>query len=223
MEHQKEIWRTVRWSLVLGAFVLIAWLGVRFFQDSARSTASGIERGLDKILGALTNSDTRIVEGRAEVVERNEIAELALLELRMSATRSYENQAFILKYVSAGTKQLIIRGDYRVTAGYRLKPGVSLQVVDGTPVANFPEPEILGVELIDFQVLNEKDGWWNGVTAEDRAKVLRELRLQMRSEAEKSGALDVVEATLRTRMKDLIGADQVRIEHGTEKESTAAD
>ena len=35
----------------------------------------------------------------------------------------------------------------------------------------------------------------------------------MRMEAEKSGVLDVVDAALRTRMKDLIGSDHVRIEH----------
>ena len=38
----------------------------------------------------------------------------------------------------------------------------------------------------------------------------------MRAEAEKSGVLDVVDAALRTRMKDLIGSEQVRIERKTE-------
>jgi len=212
MTDRSELWKTVRWVSLLATIVGIGFLAVHLVERSIHGTASGVERGLDKILGALTNSDTRIVEGRAEVVERNEISELALLELRMSATRSYENEAFILKYVSAGTKQLIVRGDYRVTAGYRLRPGVSLRVEDGVPVANFPEPEVLGVELIDYQVLNSKNGWWNGITEKDRAMVLRELKQQMRLEAEKSGVLDVVEASLRTRMKDLVGSDEVRIE-----------
>ena len=69
----------------------------------------------------------------------------------MSATRSFENETYVLKYLPAGTKQLIVRGDYRITAGYRLEPGVSLSVEDGIPVARFPDAEILGVELIDFQ------------------------------------------------------------------------
>lgn len=222
MSHHLEIWKTVRWLAFLTAVVLLAVLGFRGFQKTVGGTASGLERGLDKVLGALTNSDTTIVEGRAEVVEKNEISELSLLELRMSATRSYENETFILKYLSAGTKKLIIRGDYRVTAGYRLEPGVSLQIVDGVPVARFPEPTILGVELIDFEVLSEKDGWWNGVTAGDRATLLRELRQQMRREAARSGALDLVDATLRTRIKDLIGVPDVRIEHGLEARDTQA-
>lgn len=212
MSHHAEIWKTVRRVALLAAVVLLAVLALKGWNDSVRSTAGGLERGLDKVLGALTNSDTRIVEGRAEVVARNEISELSLLELRMAATRSFENEGYILKYLPAGTKKLIIRGEYRVTAGYRLKPGVSLQVEDGVPVARFPEPEILGVELIDFEVLSEKDGWWNSVTAADRATLLRELRQQMRLEAAKSGALDLVDATLRTRLKDLIAAPEVRIE-----------
>ncbi len=221
MSHHPEIWKTVRWIALLAALLLVAFFGFRAFDRSVNHTASGLERGLDKVLNALTGSDTRVVEGRAEVVARNEINELSLLELRMSATRRYENQAYILKYVSAGTKTLIIRGDYRITAGYRLEPGVSLQVEDGVLIARFPEPVILGVELIDFEVLSEEDGWWNNVTAEDRATLLRELRQQMRREAMESGALDLVDGTLESRMKQLVGAPEVRIERPSDDEAAA--
>ena len=212
MSHHAEIWKTVRWISVLAALIILAFIALGLVQRSMQSTSSGIERGLDKVLQALTNSDTRIVEGRAEVVEQNEISELALLELKMNATRRFENEGFVLKYLSTGTKQLILRGHYRVTAGYRLEPGVSLRINDGVPTATFPEPEILSVELIDFETLNEKDGWFNQVTPQDRSKLLRELRQQMRKEAEKSGILDIVEATMKTRMSDLLDVQEVKIE-----------
>lgn len=211
-DHQSEVWKTLRWVALLATLVAICLIGVKMAERSVGKATTG----LDKILGALTNdSQTRIVEGRAEIVEKNEISELSLLELRMSATRSFENETYVLKYLPAGTKQLIVRGDYRITAGYRLEPGVSLAIEKGVPVARFPDAEILGVELIDFSILSEKDGWANSITAEDRATLLRELRQQMRTEAEKSGVLDVVDAALRTRMKDLIGSEQVRIERKT--------
>ncbi|MGE9269501.1 MAG: DUF4230 domain-containing protein, partial [Verrucomicrobiales bacterium] len=124
----------------------------------------------------------------------------------------FENDRYILKYLPTGTKQLIVQGHYRVTAGYRLEPGVSLHVVDNVPVARFPDPQILGVELIDFEILSEKDGWANDITASDRAVLLRELREQMRREAEKSGILDMVESTLSTRLRDLLRSPGVRIE-----------
>lgn len=198
----------MRWVALLAAVLLLAWLGIRFAERGIGTTTSGLE----KVLGAITGSDTRIIEGRAEITETAEIAELSLLEMKMTATRSFENEAYVLRYLPAGTKKLIVEGRYRVTAGYKLKPGISLRMENGAPVARFPEPEILSVELIDYKPLSEKDGWANDVTPEDRARLLRELRQQMRQEAQRSGMLDMVEASLRTRLRDLLGGGDVKIE-----------
>ena len=211
MTAHPELWKTVRWIALLAAVLLLAWFGVRFVERGIGSTTSGLE----KVLGAITHSDTRIVEGRAEITETAEIAELSLLEMKMTATRSFENEAYVLRYLPAGTKKLIVAGQYRVTAGYKLEPGISLRMENGVPVAKFPEPEILSVELIDYRPLSEKDGWANDVTPEDRAQLLRELRQQMRQEAQRSGMLDMVEASLRTRLKDLLGSGDVRVERET--------
>ena len=212
MSAHPELWKTLRWVSLMIALMVLAWFGMRTFERGVGGTVGSLE----KVLGAITHTDTRIVEGRAEIAEKVEISELALTEMKMSATRSFESETFVLKYLPAGTKRLIVRGQYRVTAGYKLKPGVSLQMQSGVPVARFPEPEILSVELIDYQPLSEKDGWANEVTPEDRAQLLRELRQQMRIEAEKSGVLDIVESTLRTRLKDLLGAGDVRVERAAE-------
>lgn len=214
MSNHPELWKTLRWIALLAAMLLLALMGVRFMDRSVKGTSDGI----DKVLSALTNADTRITEGRAEIVSQTDISELALLELRMSATRRFENESYVLKYLPTGTKHLIAQGHYRITAGYKLEPGVSLRVENGTPIASFPEPEILGVELIDFEILSEKDGWANNITPADRATLLRELRQQMRVEAEKSGVLDLVETTLATRMRDLLAAQSVKIER-TDSES----
>ncbi len=208
MSAHPELWKTVRWVSVLAALLALAWFGLKIVERGMGTTVGGLE----KVLGAITSSDTRIVEGRAEITQTTQISELALTEMKMSATRTFENEAFVLKYLPAGTKRLIIRGDYRVKAGYKLEPGVSLRMEDGVPVARFPEPEILSVELLDFQQLNEKDGWMNEVTAQDREQVIRELTIQMRQEAQRSGVLDMVESTLRTRLRDLLGAGEVKIE-----------
>lgn len=208
MSAHPELWKTVRWVSVLAALLALAWFGLKIVERGMGTTVGGLE----KVLGAITSSDTRIVEGRAEITQTTQISELALTEMKMSATRTFENEAFVLKYLPAGTKRLIIRGDYRVKAGYKLEPGVSLRMEDGVPVARFPEPEILSVELLDFQQLNEKDGWMNEVTPQDREQVIRELTIQMRQEAQRSGVLDMVESTLRTRLRDLLGAGEVKIE-----------
>lgn len=213
MAHH-EIWKTVRWLAFLACLVILGVLASRFVERGVQGTADGFDRGLDKVLSTITRADTRIVEGRAELQSRNEISELALVELRMSATRRFENETYILRYLPGGTKQLIVQGNYRITAGYRLEPGVSLRLDNGVPVARFPEPEILGIELLDYHILSEKDGWANDITPADRSNLLRDLRGQMRAEAAKSGVLDMTDATLRTRLRDLIGAEDIRLEHG---------
>lgn len=212
MDHHAEMWRTAR-----RVFTALAVIGGLYFlvvapiERALRGTQASVERGLEKVLAAVTNRDTRIVEGRAEITESKEISELSLLQLRMSATRTIEKSEN-LSILPLGTKKLVVRGHYQVKGGYRLKNGVSLQMENGRPVARFPQPEILSVELIDFDVLSEDDGWLNKVQPGDRAQILRELRDQMREEAEKSGMLDVVESSLRTRLRDLLAADTVQVQ-----------
>ena len=206
------MWRTLRRLVTVVAIIGGAWfLAVRPIERALSSTRASVERGLKEVLGAITNTDTRVVEGRAEVVETAEIAELSLLEMRMSATRTIEKTESF-SGLPLGTKKLIVRGHYTVKGGYRLKDGVSLRMENDKPVARFPKPEVLSVELIDFDVLSEDSGWLNKIQPADRAQILRELRNQMREEAEHSGLLDTVESSLRTRLRDLLGVPSVTVE-----------
>ncbi len=213
MPHRVEMWKTLRRVLTLaGVIAGLYFLIVSPIGKSISGTRASVERSLDKVLQAVTNSDTHIVEGRAEIVETTEISELSLLEMRMSATRTIERSESAFSVLPLGTKKLIVRGHYQVKGGYRLKPGISLRLDKNGAVANFPKPEILSVELIDFDVLNEESGWLNKVQPADRAQILRELRNQMREEAQRSGMLETVESTLRTRLRDLMGVDAVTVE-----------
>jgi hypothetical protein len=212
MQHRVEMWKTLRRVLTLGAIFCGAYfLILRPVERALSGTKASIEQSLRQVLGAITNTDTRIVEGRAEIVGTAEISELSLLEIRMSATRAIEKSETMYN-VPLGTKKLIVRGHYAVKGGYRLKDGVSLSMENGRPVARFPKPEVLSVELIDFDMLSEDSGWLNKVQPADRAQILRELREQMRGEAEQSGLLDTVEISLRTRLRDLLGVNDVTVE-----------
>lgn len=213
MQQRSEMWKTLRRALTLAAVIGGAYfLAVRPIERALSGTKSSFERGLAQVLGAITNTDTRVVEGRAEIVETAEVSELSLLQMRMSATRTIEKSEELSGIIPLGTKKLIVRGHYTVKGGYRLKDGVSLRMENGKPVASFPKPEVLSVELIDYDVLTEDDGWLNKVQPADRAQILRELRNQMRREAEESGLLDTVESSLRTRLRDLLGVESVTVE-----------
>jgi hypothetical protein len=213
MEHRIEMWKTVRRTVTAVALVAgLYFLVVAPLERAISGTKASVEQGLQQVLGAITNRDTRVVEGRAEIVQTAEISELSLLDMRMSATRTIEKSEEFSGIIPLGTKRLIVRGYYQVKAGYRLKDGISLRMENGKPVARFPKPEILSVELIDFDVLSEDSGLLNRVQPADRAQILRELREQMRQAAETSGMLDTVESTLRTRLRDLLGAESVSVE-----------
>ncbi len=206
-----EMWKTVRRAVTLVAIIAGGWfLVVLPVEKALNATRGDVSRGLKEVLEAITQSSTRVVEGRAEIVETTEISELALMEMRMSATRTIE-KSDSYAFLPLGTKKLIVRGYYRVKGGYRLKDGISLAMENGKPVARFPKPEILSVELIDFDVLSEDSGWMNKVQPADRAQILRELRQQMRTEAEQSGMLDTVDSALRTRLRDLLGNEDVSV------------
>lgn len=205
------------WKTLRRAVTLLAILGGGYFlivkpiENALASMQTTATHSLREVLGAITNTSTHIVEGRAEIVETSEISELSLLEMRMSATRTIEKSENF-SFIPLGTKKLIVRGSYSVKGGYRLKNGISLGLEHGKTVARFPKPEVLSVELIDFEVLSEDSGWMNKIQPSDRAQILRELRKQMQSEAEQSGMLTTVEATLRTRLRDLLGTDDVTVQ-----------
>jgi hypothetical protein len=212
MQDRVEMWKTLRQLVTVTAIIGGAYfLVVRPIEHALTGTKISMEHGLKEVLAAITNRDTRVVEGKAEIVGSSEISEISLLEMRMNATRTIEKSASF-SGVPLGTKKLIVRGHFRVKGGYRLENGISLKMENGQVVARFPKPEILSVELLDYEVLSEDSGWMNRIQPADRAQILRELREQMRAEAENSGMLDSISATLHTRLRDLIGAKNVRIE-----------
>lgn len=215
MPHQEEMWRTIRRLITAAAIIGGLWMLVVIpIERTLGKANTQVNRSLDKVLSAITHSSSRVVEGRAEITKSTEISELSLLEMRMNATRTFERGDHFLA-LPLGTKKLIVRGYYKVQGGYQLKPGVSLRIENGKAIAKFPRAKILSVELLDFEVLSEEDGWFNKIEPEDRAQILRELRQQMKIEASQSGMLKTVEATLETRLKDLLGVDSVTIEQET--------
>lgn len=116
MDHRVEMWKTLRWVVTLVLLVGLSGYSLWRFERWASGTQSSIERGLEKVLGAVTNTETRIVEGRAETVESSEVSELALLKMRMSATRTIEKSENF-SGIPLGTKRLIVRGYYDVKGG----------------------------------------------------------------------------------------------------------
>lgn len=195
---------------MLGAAIFSAWFLVL---KPIERTRDAVTARAGDILERITARKTHIVEGRAEILQSKEVSELALLELRMSATRTIEKTEHLADLFPLGTKKLVVRGHFRVKGGYRLGEDVSLQLRSDKLIARFPRPEILSIELLDYETLAEESGWLNRIQPADREQILRELREQMEKEALASGMLDTIEESLETRLKDLTGNVPVELLH----------
>jgi len=200
----------MRLVIVLGAAIFALWFLV---VKPIERTRDAVTARAGEILERITARKTHIVEGRAEILGSKEVSELALLELRMSATRTIEKTEHLADLFPLGTKKLVVRGHYRVKGGYRLGDDVSLQLGKNKVIARFPKPEILSVELLDYETLAEESGWLNRIQPADREQILRELREQMEKEALASGMLDTIEESLETRLEDLSGDVPVELIH----------
>ena len=207
-----ETGKTLRWLMVLVAILVVALLVIKTMESWANSGVNVASQSLDRVLSSITGSHTVIHAGRAEITDTVAISELALMEMKMNAVHEMENTTMMMKYVPLGTKRVMVRGHFRVKAGYRLVPGVSLRMEGTELVANFPKAEILSVELIDIEELYSDNGWANKITGEDRAWLLMQLKEKMEEDAQQSGILNTVDSTLRMRLKDLTGVPNVRVE-----------
>lgn len=206
------MWRTLRRlitasAVITGVYFFIIRPAERFAEFSLLSTKRNLAAALESVTGRTTHT----TNGQAVLTDHTEISELALLELRMSTTRTIEKTESFAG-LSLGTKKLVVRGHYRVKSGYKLSPGVSLTNENGRTIARFPAPEILSVELLNHETLTEESGWLNRIHPADREQILRELRAQMKADAMASGLPQMADATLRTRLRDLLGNQDVTLE-----------
>jgi hypothetical protein len=77
------------------------------------------------------------------------ILELATVSKPIMAETGYGETDALTSY------SVILRGDYIVKAGYDLRKQFRITVTEQGISAEFPAPEILSVELVDYNIINE--------------------------------------------------------------------
>jgi hypothetical protein len=77
------------------------------------------------------------------------ILELATVSKPITAETSYGEKDALTSY------SVIVRGDYVVKAGYDLRKQFRITVSEQGMSAEFPAPEILSVELMNYTIMNE--------------------------------------------------------------------
>jgi hypothetical protein len=116
-------------------------------------------------------------------------AEAPVLELatvRGEFTHEYEWEHQWL----GSTKRLHLRGTFAAKAGFDLGEKFYLEVdADDLSVDfGFPDPRVLGVEMIAYRT-EEEEGYWNKLSAEEREQAVNALLASARAAAAKDAAL----------------------------------
>ncbi len=111
-------------------------------QEAARKIADEFQRAFGFTPEVLVRDC--VIVGRA-----SPILELATVSKPIIAETSYGEKDAMTSY------SVVVKGDYVVKAGYDLRKRFRITVTERGISAEFPEPEILSVEMVDYKIMNE--------------------------------------------------------------------
>lgn len=145
--------------------------------ELARRIADGVARRLQ------FHPEVRV--GRETVLEAQTPA-LELATVRRTFKHEYEWEHQWL----GSTKRLRLRGVFAAKAGFDLTENFYLEVDprDSSVALVWPEPQVLGVEMLSYQA-EETEGFWNKLSAEERTEAVNALLASARESVSRHGNL----------------------------------
>jgi hypothetical protein len=111
----------------------------------------------------------RAMQFTPQISVRNQIV------LNKLATKSQTfRHEFEWRHTWLGSEKIVrIKGNFVAKAGYDLNQFMSINIEPHLVTVTVPEPKILSVEAVDYQIDGES-GWWNSISDPDRSEALRE-------------------------------------------------
>jgi len=83
-------------------------------------------------------------------------------------------------------------------------------------VAWVPPPKLLSVDMKEYKVLKDEDGWWNSVTPKDREDAVRQVRADALAKAMQSGLLQEAQAGVEARIREIVERNGSTVAFGKE-------
>lgn len=143
------------------------------------------------------------------VEEKKPIAELALVSRVTDVERRVETVLLRSK------AQLTLRAAFDVKAGFDfraahfdliLDPGLKKARLDLSP------PKVLSMEMIRYEVLVDRNGWWNRISESEKELAVRSMQADAKLEAIRAGILRDCRQELEKRMSDVAQRTGVALE-----------
>ncbi len=196
--------RTTRFTLLLTACLLIVILAAGWMVqrriDAARASAFDIA---DRVTNALQIRPRVVVRQRTIVQQQADVLQLVTREQTLT-----ERQRLDESWLHS-TKTLEIEADFVIRAGFDFTRPFTIEFDPaGGPVrVTIPPAEILSTELRDVRFLRDESGFWNHVSAADRERAVRDLRLRVALRARKSDLRSQARASMEKRLAELLARD----------------
>jgi len=188
---------------VTTAFYVVA---VKVPSDLAHNTAEGV-REFFNFTPQVRINQTIVIE------QTTPILEVATVSRDMFVVHSWQ-QTWM-----GSTKTIEIQGVFTAKAGFDLREPFRIDV-ERRPlrvVARVPPPKLLSIDMKEYKVLKDENGWWNSVTSEDRADAIRQIRAEAIDKAKRSGLLEEAQTSVETRVREIVERNGSTVVFGKEK------
>jgi hypothetical protein len=134
------------------------------------------------------------------VEEKKPIAELALVSRLTDVDHRIESVRLRSK------AELALRAVFNVKAGFDLRtPPFALDLDPGLKQAHLdlPAPKVLSVEMIRYEVLADRSGWWNRISESEKELAMRDMLADAKLEAIRAGILADCGQRMREYLADV--------------------
>lgn len=173
-------------------------------------TGSNLLQRTEKAFGSVLQlAPVTTIKGDSVVLEKSAVAELAVCQRKTQVVMKYETQWL------NSTKVLVVRGDFIAKAGFDLNQEFRFTVMqpEREVVVELPRPKLLSVALQNYEILFSSDGVINKFQPQDQERVVNELLVKARADAEKSDLMDEARQQVEQRLRDLLQgtAEQISV------------
>jgi hypothetical protein len=190
--------------------VLLALVAAAGWWASQALRPGAIGKALSEALGEKLRARPAIyISSYVVVEEKKPIAELALVSRLTDVDRRIESVLLRSK------AELSVRAVYNVKAGFDLRTARFAAILDpGLKKARLelPPPKVLSVEMVRYEVLKDRSGWWNRISESERELAMRQMQADAKLEAIRAGILQECKQELEKGMADVTRRTGVALE-----------
>lgn len=193
--------------------ILAALTGASYFaivhvpRATVDTTVEGGHKGYDLFKRIAKDFDRvfhfvpRVTENDKEViVETKPIAEFTPVQREFDHTYTWTHSWY------RSTKSITMKARFVVKAGYDLSKPFSIDISRDQKVVRtqLPPAKINSCTGTKYETVKEDNGWWNGITKEERDAVINELNARAQQSAIDNGILKEADKHLEAQIEEII-------------------